>query len=141
MRWALILSAALSAAGSVAPAQAQTITDQDRADARCFVVLQTFKTVVKDNGKPLRVEDEEKLDLMSVYFIGKLRSRHSASTPIGAILTPEVIKETMLSFGERAGPCIAEGKQYDADWAAVISVIENAAEQLDVERAKQAVRE
>lgn len=137
MRLALIMFAALSAAGLVAPTQAQTITDQDRADVRCFVVLQTFKAVVKENGKPLRAEDEEKLDLMSVYFIGKLRSRHSASIPISAILTPEMYKETMADFGERTGPCIAEGKQYDADWAGVTSVIQSAAEQLEAERSKQ----
>ena len=116
-----ILGAAL-ALGLASAASAQTVSELDRADARCFLSAMNFKTM-KMNGEAITGSQAAVLDMMSAFYIGRLRSRQPASTPIAAIITPDMVRDVQARLPRVFGPCLEGWKQYSADLGATGDIL------------------
>ncbi len=103
-------------------------TEQDRDDARCYVVLQMLGVVGKSEGL-LSVEDRDQVDVMSAYFLGKIRGRNPAHMPITAIITPDIAKEAVTNYMMEGGACIEEGS-HSQDSDAFLGIFRDALRQV-----------
>jgi hypothetical protein len=122
-----MLGAAL-ALGVASTASAQTVTEQDRADARCFLSALNFK-VIQTDGKPVTASQAAVLDMMSAFYIGRLRSRQPASTPTAAVITPDMVRDVQARLPHVFGPCLEGWKQYNVDLgetAKILKIVEDA---------------
>lgn len=119
-RWML---GAVLALGMTGIASAQTVTEQDRADARCFLSAQNFK-VIETDGKRVTASQSAVLDMMSAFYIGRLRSRQPASTPTAAIITPEMVLDVQARLPHIFGPCLEGWKQYNVDLGETAKILQ-----------------
>ena len=109
-----VIWSAVAALGLASAASAQTVTEQDRADARCFLSALSFKAT-KPNGEPVTASQAAVLDMMSAFYIGRLRSRQPASTPTAAIITSDMVRDVDTRLSKVFGPCLEGWKQYGVD--------------------------
>jgi hypothetical protein len=117
-----LLAAALVIAATPARAEIGTLTEQDQADARCYIAVTFFKAA----APKLAEKDKAKLDEYATFFIGKIRGRHPPSTPINAIITPELVVAMISQIVTEAPICFREGRQVYIDTVAMIPVLRNA---------------
>lgn len=135
VRRAQILSAVLLTVGFAGTAQAQAISAQDRADARCFLAMHMLRAKAMEAGTELSAADNARIDAIAIYFVGKVRGRHPVSTSIAAMLPVETVKDVAANAAKEAGPCIAESKQYATDLGVAGPIIQEASRQLNAEAA------
>lgn len=128
-----LLWLAVAALGVAGTASAQS--EADRADGRCFLSLQMLKAVAQKEGQ-LKPEDEVTIDKMGAFFIGRIRGRNPAATPLGSIITPEIARAAASNFVKDTQPCFKEAAQYGADFKATLPIIREATQQMNEESAK-----